>query len=81
MLSNILSLWNAAFSPEASRTRADVWRTSPPIVVCDALCAAKVLGQEMQLIHGWLKGQLVQTLLRRAGRLEGEIRDEEEITE
>lgn len=50
-------------SPEASGARTDVRRAAPAVVVCDALCAAKMLGQEVQLIHGWLEGQLVQTLL------------------
>ncbi len=54
-------------SPEASRARADVRRASAPVVVCDALGAAEMLGQEVQLVHGRLEGQLVQTLLGRAG--------------
>lgn len=58
--------------PEAPRARTDVRRASAPVIVRDALCAAKVLGQEVQLVHGRLEGQLVQTLLGRAGWLQRE---------
>lgn len=44
-------------------------RAAASVIIRDALCAAKVLGQEVQLVHGRLEGQLVQTLLGRAGRL------------
>lgn len=49
--------------PEAPGARAHVRRSSAAVVVRDALCAAEVLGQEVQLVHGWLEGQLVQPLL------------------
>lgn len=48
------------------------------IIVSDALGAAEVLGQEVELVHGGLEGQLMQSFLRRArglwmeGRMEGE---------
>lgn len=58
-----------------------MWRAAAPVVVGDALGAAKVLGQEVQLIHGGLEGQLVQPLLRRAGGLEGEEEREKEEKE
>lgn len=54
--------------PEAPRARPNVRRPAS-VVVCHALRAAEVLGQEVQLVHGGLEGQLVQTLLRRARRL------------
>lgn len=63
MKSTVYMLLPAVLLPKASRARADMWRSSSAVVVCDALCAAKVLGQEVQLVHGWLEGQLVQTLL------------------
>lgn len=44
-----------------------------PVVVCDALGAAEVLGQEVELVHGGLGGQLVQPLLRRAGGLQDQV--------
>lgn len=58
-------------SPEAAGARAHVWRAPAAVVVRDALRAAEVLGQEVQLVHGGLEGQLVQALLRRARRLQG----------
>lgn len=39
------------------------------VVVGDALGAAEVLGQEVELVHGGLEGQLMQSLLRGAGGL------------
>ena len=53
--------------PEAPGPRADVRGTPAPVVVGDALRAPKVLRQEVELVHRWLKRQLVQPLLGRAG--------------
>lgn len=39
------------------------------VVVGDALGAAEVLGQEVELVHGGLEGQLMQSFLRGAGGL------------
>lgn len=36
------------------------------VIVGDALGAAEVLGQEVELVHGGLEGQLMQSFLRRA---------------
>ncbi len=44
-------------------------RWSPAVVISDALSAAKVFGQEVQLVQCGLERQLMQPLLRRAGRL------------
>lgn len=62
--------------PETPRPRADVRRAPAPVVVRDALRASKVLRQEVQLVHGWLKRQLVQALLGRAGRLQTQTTDD-----
>lgn len=56
--------------PEAPGARADVRGAAATVVVRDALRAAKVFGQEVQLVHRWLERQLVQPLLGRAGRLQ-----------
>lgn len=55
--------------PEAPGARPHSGGAAPPILIRDALGAAKVLGQEVQLVQGGLVGQLVQALLRRAGGL------------
>jgi len=62
-----------SLSPEASRARADVRWASAPVVIRDALGAAKVLGQEVQLVHGRLERQLVETLLGWAGWLKRDV--------
>lgn len=56
--------------PETPGARAHVRRSPATVVVRDALRAAKVLGQEVQLVHGWLEGQLVQAFLGGAWRLQ-----------
>lgn len=63
--------------PKAPGPRADVRRPPAPIIVRDALCASKVLGQEVQLVHRWLERQLVQPLLGRAGRLQRKMKENE----
>ena len=62
---------NYADPPEAPRARPHCRGAAAAILVCDALGAAEVFGEEMELIHGGLVGQLVQTLLGGAGRLGG----------
>lgn len=62
--------------PEAPGARANVRRTAAAIVVRDALRAAKVFRQEVQLVHRWLERQLVQPLLGRAGRLRTGMQEE-----
>lgn len=62
-LSSRGQLSSCSLLPEAPGARADVRRSPAAVVVRDALRAAKVLGQEVQLVHGWLEGQLVQALL------------------
>lgn len=57
--------------PEAPRARPHGRRAAAAILVCDALGAAEMFGEEMELVHGGLVGQLVQTLLGGAGRLGG----------
>lgn len=54
--------------PETARARPNI-RRPPSIIIGDALCAAEMFGQKVQLVQRGLKGQLMQPLLRRAGRL------------
>lgn len=58
--------------PEAAGARPKVGGAVAAVVVGDALGAAEVLGQEVELVHGGLEGQLMQSLLRRARGLWGE---------
>lgn len=62
--------------PEAPGPRANVRGAAAAVVVRDALGAAKVFGQEVQLVHGGLERQLVQPLLGRAGRLQTQKEEE-----
>lgn len=57
--------------PEAPRTGPHGGRATTAILICDALCAAEVFGEEVQFVHCRLVGQLVQALLGGAGRLGG----------
>lgn len=62
--------------PKAAGPRANVRGAAATVVVRDALGAAKVFGQEVQLVHGGLERQLVQPLLGRAGRLQTQMEEE-----
>lgn len=57
-----------ACAPQTPRARPHM-RWSPAVVISDALSAAEVFGQEVQLVQCGLERQLMQPLLRRAGRL------------
>lgn len=56
--------------PQAPGSWAQAGRV-PPVLVCDALRAAEMLGKEMQLVGGGLVRQLMQPLLGGRGRLQG----------
>lgn len=62
--------------PKAPGARANVRGAAATVVVRDALRAAEVFRQEVQLVHGWLERQLVQPLLGRAGRLQTQMKEE-----
>ena len=57
--------------PEAPRARPHRRGAAATILIRDALGAAEVFGEEVELVHGGLVGQLVQALLGGAGRLGG----------